>query len=239
MLNLGSSSQVARGWNNIDSSWLIRLSKHRQLSRALHRVGLLSPERYERIKRIDSSVICWDLRRGIPFKDECFDVVYHSHLLEHIDRDAAVAFLTECRRVLKKGGIIRIVVPDLECLARRYLDAMDRIPEKGFETIRHEAVCGMIDQMVLRTPVARSARPMLVRIAETVLVGDTARSGELHRWMYDRVSLEEALSRAGFREFCVVSPHASAIAGWESFYLDVASNGCLTKEDSIYVEARR
>lgn len=67
-----------------------------------------------------------DLRLGIPYADESFDVVYHSHLLEHFPKKAAPPFLRECRRVLKRGGIIRIAVPDLEKIARAYIEAFEK-----------------------------------------------------------------------------------------------------------------
>ena len=51
-----------------------------------------------------------DLSKGIPFDDNSVDVVYHSHLLEHIDRKNVPTFLKEIRRVLKPRGIHRIVV---------------------------------------------------------------------------------------------------------------------------------
>ena len=67
-----------------------------------------------------------DLRQGIPYPDESFDVVYHSHLLEHFPKKAAPLFLRECRRVLKRAGVLRIAVPDLEKIARAYLEAFER-----------------------------------------------------------------------------------------------------------------
>jgi SAM-dependent methyltransferase len=66
----------------------------------------------------------YDLRKGIPFPDQSFDVVYHSHVLEHFQRPAAVDFMRECHRVLKSGGIIRVAVPDLEQIVRDYLEAL-------------------------------------------------------------------------------------------------------------------
>ena len=70
-------------------------------------------------------VTAHDLRKGIPFEDETFEVVYHSHLLEHFPRYKAKAFIEECFRVLRPRGILRIVVPDLEQIAREYLKVLE------------------------------------------------------------------------------------------------------------------
>jgi predicted SAM-dependent methyltransferase len=70
-------------------------------------------------------VIGCDLRKGIPFADGQFDLVYHSHVLEHFDFHGAQKLLRECHRVLAPGGIIRISVPDLAQWARVYLGAFD------------------------------------------------------------------------------------------------------------------
>lgn len=70
------------------------------------------------------NVIAWDLKKGIPFPKNSFNVVYHSHLLEHFTKTSAREFLMECRRVLRPEGIIRVVVPDLESIARTYLKTL-------------------------------------------------------------------------------------------------------------------
>ncbi|MFO0968531.1 MAG: methyltransferase domain-containing protein [Gemmataceae bacterium] len=79
----------------------------------------------------DRSVIQHDLGRGVPFKDETFDVVYHSHILEHFARPDGERFIDECRRVLKKGGVLRIAVPDLEQVARLYLRCLDQTADQS------------------------------------------------------------------------------------------------------------
>ncbi|MCI0621950.1 MAG: methyltransferase domain-containing protein [Acidobacteria bacterium] len=66
-------------------------------------------------------VIAHDLSQGIPFEDRSCAVVYHSHILEHLRRDEALCFMLGCFRVLKPGGIVRVVVPDLERICRVYL----------------------------------------------------------------------------------------------------------------------
>lgn len=95
-------------------------------------------------------VTAHDLTKGIPFASESFDVVYHSHLLEHFPKEYAHTFLKDCCRVLKPGGIIRVVVPDLENIVRLYLILLEKSlkgdaeAQKRYDWITLE----LFDQMV-------------------------------------------------------------------------------------------
>ncbi len=82
---------------------------------------------------LDNSVITHDLSQGIPFSDGSFEVVYHSHVLEHIPRNQAKTFIQECYRVLKPKGILRVVVPDLESITRTYLRALEKASSGSVE----------------------------------------------------------------------------------------------------------
>lgn len=239
LLNLGSSARVAPGWNNLDFSWLLRLARRPSLARLLHRVGIVSEDRYARLSRVDPDAVCWDLRRGIPFPDGVFDVVYHSHVLEHFEREDAAPFLRECRRVLKPGGILRVVVPDLEQLAARYADVVRRLPAGASREEHGAAVDEILDQLVRRIPKARAMRSPAVRALETILIGDTRRSGEQHRWMYDRFSLAWLLEEAGFDGVVLRGAGTSGVEGWTAFGLDSEPDGSPYKPLSLYVEARR
>ena len=66
-----------------------------------------------------------DLRRRLPFADSTFAAAYSSHVLEHLTPLEARGFLKELQRVLRPGGVVRIVVPDLEGIVRGYLRALD------------------------------------------------------------------------------------------------------------------
>lgn len=239
LLNLGSSARVAPGWNNVDFSWIVLMAKHRRLSSVLHRLGLISGSRYSRLLRLDPDTVRWDLSKGVPFADQTFDGVYHCHILEHINREEAQGFLYECYRVLKRGAILRIVVPDLERMARRYVDVMNSLPDKGDMAEHETAVEEMFDQMVLREPRFRREQKPLLRLLENVLVGDTARSGILHRWMYDRFSLGKMLRGAGFEDLQLHTESTSQIAGWRGFDLDTEPDGTPYKPGSLYIEGRR
>ncbi|WP_278347789.1 class I SAM-dependent methyltransferase [Helicobacter pullorum] len=59
------------------------------------------------------------------FKDESVDLIYSSHSFEYFDRFKAADVLKEWRRVLKKGGILRIAVPDFDKLIQVYKKSDD------------------------------------------------------------------------------------------------------------------
>lgn len=100
-------------------------------------------------------VLAHDLTQPLPFAAATFDAVYASHVLEHFSQDKAEALLGECLRLLRPGGILRLVVPDLEWLARRYLLAIEDAaagtdPEAN---ARHEyAVINLVDQLCRHEP---------------------------------------------------------------------------------------
>ena len=62
-----------------------------------------------------------DITKGLPFRDNEFHAVYHSHVLEHLQPADGEKLLDECFRVLRPGGVLRIVVPNLEQIATLYL----------------------------------------------------------------------------------------------------------------------
>jgi len=96
LLNLGCGNVYNQKWTNVD----------------LYKTG--------------KNVVYADLRKKLPFKTKYFDAVYCSHILEHFESEDAIKFGKEVYRILKPGGVIRIVVPDLEKIASLYLSKMKK-----------------------------------------------------------------------------------------------------------------
>ena len=196
--------------------------------------------------------------------------MYSSHLLEHLPVDSVHSFIKEQWRVLKEGGIIRIVVPDLETAARQYLASLDRCRALGDQgRLEHEwTTILLLDQMVRKqgggqvqtwltehheTEFVRSMKGIFQQIAQNSakrpprtlhaklrswlrLRNAPAPASEMHRWMYDELSLKRLLSTHGFNSITRVSPENSSIPGWDRYYLDCSADGTIHQPGSIYIE---
>jgi predicted SAM-dependent methyltransferase len=120
-----------------------------------------------------------DITEPLPIADGSVDWVYAEHLIEHVPLLDAIGWLTEVRRILAPGGLVRITTPDLGVYANGYL------AEDGKFFAKHRR----------RLTVMGFGPPMPERRAYMVnqifyLYG--------HRWLYDHDELRYALTQAGF-----------------------------------------
>jgi ubiquinone/menaquinone biosynthesis C-methylase UbiE len=67
-------------------------------------------------------VLYMNLNKPWKYKDNSVDIVYASHTFEHLSQKSAKLFLSEAYRCLKPGGSIRLVVPDLYKICKKYID---------------------------------------------------------------------------------------------------------------------
>jgi SAM-dependent methyltransferase len=66
-----------------------------------------------------------DIREGLPVASASFDYAVSVHALQEIPYQDLVRTLSELRRVLVPGGVLRLVLPDLVKGVRAYLDGSD------------------------------------------------------------------------------------------------------------------
>lgn len=65
----------------------------------------------------------YDCRKCLPFTDGSVKGIFTEHFFEHLDyTEEAPYFLSHCYRVLKSGGVLRIIVPDAEKYLRAYCE---------------------------------------------------------------------------------------------------------------------
>ncbi len=73
---------------------------------------------------VDNNGMCditMTLRDKLPFPDGSIEEIYASHILEHFHHPELMFILSECHRVLRFGGKIRIVVPDAALYIQDYI----------------------------------------------------------------------------------------------------------------------
>jgi predicted SAM-dependent methyltransferase len=66
--------------------------------------------------------ISCDIRKGLPLEEDSLDYAVSIHALPEIQYGDLVSVLTELRRVLKPGGVLRLALPDLDKGIQAYLE---------------------------------------------------------------------------------------------------------------------
>ena len=100
---------------NVDYAVGARLAGVPALRRACRVLGLFHLD-------WPSGIVIHDLRKRFPWPSGSAEAVYSSHTLEHLSRNEGRRFVRECHRVLRPGGVLRLVVPDLRACVDRYLE---------------------------------------------------------------------------------------------------------------------
>lgn len=198
-VNLGCGPDAPAGWLNVDGSWNAWFTHHRHLRRAFELVGVINASNQGAKWKV--SPLIHDLSKPLPFSDNSVSAIYASHVLEHLYRNQAIALLSECERVLKPGGVLRLVVPDLHALTVEYLESKNNGSSKS-------AADNLNEKLAFRPPAPRAGNG-LVRFYHLW------KDFHSHKWMYDSESLSSYLEAAGFREVARMELHKSAIPGIE------------------------
>ena len=100
-INIGCGQTPTAGWLNCDNSFTVRLARFPSCLKVLHYLKLASKESLILARFIVQRNVAWaDATERLPLADESVGVVYSSHVLEHLDREGALRFLPEARRVL-------------------------------------------------------------------------------------------------------------------------------------------
>lgn len=60
-----------------------------------------------------------NLAKGIPLRTESVDYIHSEDFLEHINLKEGSIFLADCFRILKPGGVMRLLTPDLRSLVKK------------------------------------------------------------------------------------------------------------------------
>ncbi|CAN5213056.1 hypothetical protein BH11PSE14_BH11PSE14_02680 [soil metagenome] len=184
-LQIGAGLEGPPSWTNLDASPVLRLQRLPIVGVFLRR--FVAPAFSPRVQY-------GDVTRRLPVDDGAADMVYSSHMLEHLALREFELALAEIHRVLARGGVFRSVLPDLELEARRYLasTAADRASDFLRSTL---------------LGVEHRERGLVQALRAWM-----GYSG--HKWMWDYISIANQLNRAGFVDVRRASIGDSALAAF-------------------------
>ena len=208
-VNIGCGQTPTKGWRNFDNSLSLRFAKIPFLPNILSRLKIINRSQYEFVQFAGvESIEYGDATKELPLQNNSVEVVYSSHMLEHLDRNKVVLFLKEAYRILCPGGLIRIAVPDIKILVDQYIETGDA------------------DIFIKSTRLCAPSPTSFIQKLRFLLVG--ARN---HQWMYDGNSLSRLIMKHGFTEVNVTPAGQTRILNHEPLDL------CERESESLYVEA--
>jgi SAM-dependent methyltransferase len=176
LINIGAGLSGGRSWRSFDASPTLRISKIPLFGNLMLR--LVGAPSWKKDTRYG------DILKGLPLKEGSCDILFSSHTFEHFSLSDFDKALKNVRRYLKRGGIFRIIVPDLEIRARKYVQRL----ESGKEI--SQAAIDFLCSTGLGCEASRAS--FWGRLRE-------AFANSRHQWLWDRSSLVQRLEDHGFK----------------------------------------
>ena len=124
-------------------------------------------------------VLHLDSTQRFPFADAQFDYVFSEHMIEHVPYERGRHMLSECARVLKPGGKIRISTPNLAFLIDLYHPTKTELQRSYIEWATDQ----FIDAPYYE---------------DTFVINNFVRDWG-HQFIYDEKTLRASLVAAGFQ----------------------------------------
>lgn len=175
-LHVGCHFTSPKEWMNIEASPYFLIQKIPFIGKLIVRKVLNG--------NFSTNVKYGDIVKGLPYiENESCKGIYCSHVLEHLSLSEFRIAIKNLHNLLQKGGIIRIIVPDLEWAAKNYILRLEQ--EDHFASI---------DFCDSYTYFGEKEREKgLLGIFKNLL------GTSKHRWMWDFLSLSHELEQIGFK----------------------------------------
>lgn len=168
----GCGFSSADGWLNFDASPTLKAE----------RFPILGALVRKNVSRFPSNVLPGDIVRGLPVQDAAAVGVYASHVLEHLSRCDMETALRNTYKMMRTGGVFRLIVPDLEIRAKQYLSKLGAGDPHANDWFMRTTHLGL----------ERHPSDFIGKISRFA-------GGSSHLWMWDFLSIHAILSNVGFR----------------------------------------
>ncbi len=179
-LNLGCGAVRPDGWINADSSLNANLQRIPVIGKMVNRF-------FNTVEYDNSNVVYMNVNKPwSAYKDNSVDIVYSSHMFEHLSLKSSELYLKESFRCLKPGGVIRIAIPDLYKISKKYITEYEAGIENPSDHImrainmHREGIYGSNIGILKKMVLEWQGYP------------------HQHKFMYDEKSLKDRIKQVGF-----------------------------------------
>jgi SAM-dependent methyltransferase len=170
-LHYGCGLSPGKSWLNVDASPTLRLQRLPVVGFVFRRV--LKPV-------FPREIQYGDIVRGLNLQPESCDVIFCSHVLEHLALEDCRRALANTFKYLRPGGTFRAVLPSLETHIRDYIE--NPAPEAALKFMRFSNLGW-----------EKRGSGLKARLRDAF--GNTR-----HLWMWDFKAMKTELEKVGFRE---------------------------------------
>lgn len=225
-LNIGCGNNLIEDdtWINIDNSFLakIRRSIFWRIFNLVINLKFLRnrvPNFFFNYPKVDIV----DIRKKFPYANNSIDYIYCSQVIEHLQKYDLNKFIEECLRILKPGGLIRILTPDLEKIIKLYsLSDLNTFKENDF--LESNNPCDHLNAMFYpRSHIFLNKRSVFTKFFDFL--------PEQHKYIYDFKTIFEMFKSVGYENIKSVDTKDSIFPGAK--ILDKA------QDVSILLEAKK
>ena len=211
IVNVGCGSNPTKNALNFDNSFTIVLANNSWLYWLVRKLGYAGPLTDQFVKIIKEYKIQKADATNLPLQKNTIDVIYSSHMIEHMGQDELAVFLKKSFETLKSGGTLRLLTPDFRIKVDDYLESGDA------------------DIFFKNTLLGRgSSRGILKQRIKLFFFGDRS-----HLFLYDATSLSKRLKYAGFIDIKILK------AGETTISFETNIDYSERKDESLYIEAKK
>lgn len=182
MINIGCGPIGHKEWVNIDYGVLAFFHRFSYFEKLMCKLNLW-PKGYN--YKWPDNLFFKDCRKGLPFKSNSVHFIYTSHFLEHLEKYKVVKLIRDCYTCLVPGGVMRIVLPDVDIIVGEYINNKNNI--KKVEIINNYFYSGA----------PQDKFPTIIQKIKNYFIRG-------HHWMYNFDYLKEMLVESGFKADSIV-----------------------------------
>ena len=145
-----------------------------------------------------------DVTKTLPYESDSVDFIFHEHMIEHIDEVDGYNFLTECYRVLKPGGVMRLSCPSIDGAMQVYQN-WDNVSNEFKEEYGFLTKARFINHFIYYEAAGYTGK----KFTPEGGIKYVNNPDYWHKYMYDREDFSYKLDYIGFKEVNFVNKHKS------------------------------